>query len=496
MMSSKTPMFASMRHLSGSAPRRVRQQLEAQRTALRPRGMSELNAVLERFVDPGVLAPTGQGQCSRQRVFDVATTTQAFLWQALHAQAPCRDAVLQVQASRLAAGQPLCDARTSAYCQARARLPLERLQQLSAALCAKMERLARLGEHWQGREVKVLDGTGLRTEDTASNATAYGYPPGQQPGCGFPVLRLAALFSLSSGAWLGHAVGRTTAHDIGVGLPLVRAHLHKGELLLADRAFSAWWLIALAQEQGADVLVRLHQARCADMRQGTRLGREDRLQVWPKPPRPRRCPLTAEEYAALPQTLSVRVLRLHLEGRGQRTTQVMLATTLRDARTESKEHLAELFARRWQIELNFDDLKTTLGMEHLACKSPALVERSLQVFAGAYNLIRALMLESAVAVGVPLTRLSFKGSGRALALWSVNLRSPRASPRQRTELWDTLLAVVAADLLPLRPDRHEPRAVKRRPKNHPLLTKPRHQFQDIPHRSRYSKKQQNITPLT
>jgi hypothetical protein len=489
-------MFASMRQLSGSAPRSVRRQLEAQRSALRSRGMNELSSVLDRFVDPAILAPTGQGECSRQRIFDLATTTQAFLWQALHAQAPCRDAVLQIQAARMASGQSLCDARTSAYCQARARLPLERLQQLSAALCGKMERLALLTDHWQGREVKVLDGTGLRTEDTPANAGAYGYPPGQQPGCGFPVLRLAAMFSLSSGAWLGHAIGRTTDHDIGVGLPLVRAHLHKGDVLVADRGFCAWWLIALAQQQGADVLLRLHQSRRVDMRQGINLGREDRLQIWPKPPRRPRCPLTVEQYAALPESLSVRVLRLRLENKGQRTRQVMLVTTLCDPRTGSKQSLAELFARRWQIEVNFDDLKTTLGMEHLACKSPALVERTLQVYASAYNLIRALMLESAVAVGVPLGRLSFKGSGRALALWSANLRSPRAGPRHRAELWDTLLAVVAADLLPWRPDRHEPRAVKRRPKNHPLLTKPRHEFQTIPHRNRYSKKSKNKRSLS
>jgi hypothetical protein len=495
-MPSKTPMFALMRPLKGSAPRSVRRQLEVQRAALRQQGMSELNAVLERFVEPGILAPADEGQCSRRRVFDMATTTQAFLWQALHSQAPCRDAVLQVQATRLAAGQPLCDTRTSAYCQARARLPLERLQQLSAALCGKMDRLARLSDHWQGREVKVLDGTGLRTEDTAANATAYGYPPGQQPGCGFPVLRLAAMFSLSSGAWLGHAVGRTSDHDIGVGLPLVRAHLHKGEVLVADRGFCAWWLMALAQEQGADVLLRLHQSRRADMRQGRSLGREDRLQIWPKPPRPARCPLSVEQYAALPESLSVRVLRLRLESKGQRTTQVMLATTLCDPRTDSKQSLSELFARRWQIELNFDDLKTTLGMEHLACKSPAMVERTLQVYASAYNLIRALMLESAVAVGVPLGRLSFKGSSRALALWSANLRSPRAGPRHRTQLWDTLLAVVATDLLPWRPNRHEPRAVKRRPKNHPLLTKPRHEYQTIAHRNRYSNKSKNKASLT
>jgi hypothetical protein len=495
-MPSETPMFASMRKLNGSAPHSLRQQLEARRAALGQRGMSELNALLGRFVEPELLAPATQGPCSRNRVFDLATTTQAFLWQALHAQAPCRDAVLQVQAARQAAGQPLCDARTSAYCQARARLPLERLEALNAALGFKMERLARLADHWQGREVKVLDGTGLRTEDTPANAAAYGYPPGAKPGCSFPVLRLAAMFSLSSGAWLGHALGRTCAHETGLSLPLVRAHLHQGDVLLADRAFAAWWLMALAQEQGADTLMRLHQTRSTDLRAGRALGHEDRLQVWPKPPRPARCPLSPEQYDALPESLNVRVLRVRLERKGQRTTGVMLATTLADAAAHPKQTLAALAARRWQVELNFDDLKTTLGMEELRAKSPALVERTLLVYACAYNLIRALMLESAVAVGVPLGRLSFKGSGRALALWTANLRGGRTSTRRTTQLWETLLGVVAADLLPERPGRHEPRAVKRRPKNHPLLTKPRHQFKPTPHPHRYSKKIKSTTPLS
>jgi hypothetical protein len=174
----------------------------------------------------------------------------------------------------------------------------------------------------------------------------------------------------------------------------------------------------------------------------------------------------------------------------------MLATTLADAAAHPKQTLAALAARRWQVELNFDDLKTTLGMEDLRAKSPALVERTLLVYACAYNLIRALMLESAVAVGVPLGRLSFKGSGRALALWTANLRGGRTSTRRTTQLWETLLGVVAADLLPERPGRHEPRAVKRRPKNHPLLTKPRHQFKPTPHPHRYSKKIKSTTPLS
>jgi hypothetical protein len=481
-MLNTTPMFEPMRKLCGRAGGGMRKALETERTQLAGQGMEGMNALLADWIEPELLRPQKKGAGSRRRVFDLATTFQAFLWQALHAQAPCRDAVRQVQAARLASKEPMPDGATGAYCQARARLPVKRLKQIHDAMSARMARLCRREDRWLGREVKVIDGTGFRVEDTDANARSFGYPSGQAPGCGFPIVKLAGLFSLSSGAWLAHQTAKAATHDMALSAWMLEDQWQPGDVLLGDRGYCAYWLLALAVERGADAVLRLHQARSSDLRRGERLGEDDRLQVWTKPQRPPRCFLSEQEYASLPEQLCIRVVRLRLARNGQRTREVMLATTLDDPTEVSRGALAELYARRWQVELNFDDLKTTLGMEHLACKSPAMIERAVWVFACAYNLVRALMLEAAVRSAVPPWRLSFKGSGGALANWLGATRG-RTSQRRAQDLWESLLEIVAQDLVPLRPNRNEPRVVKRRPKSYQLLTRPRHKMKTSPHRN-------------
>lgn len=475
-------MFEQMRKLNGRRPRSLRFELERERERLSRTGMAGMSALLADWIKPELLQPTQRGDGSRQRVFDLATTFQAFLWQELQGQAPCRDAVREVQAVRLASGQVLPGSATSAFCQARARLPIARLDEIDQALEQRMTSMTRSEDLWLGREVKVMDGTGIRVEDTVANAKEYGYPGGQKPGCGFPVLKLAGLFSLSSGGWLSHAVGTSRTHDMALSAALLNGYCEEGDVILGDRGYCAYWLMALLLNRGADAVLRLHQARSRDLRLGERLGPEDRLQVWRKPQRPPQCTLSKEEYDALPDELSVRIVRLRLERRGQRTREVVLATTLVDPMSVSRSALGELYLRRWQVELNFDDIKTTLGMEHLACKSPAMIQRALRVFACAYNLIRGLMLEAAVRCGVQLWRLSFKGSAGALTAWLGGVRG-HTSRRRAQSLWEALLEIVAEDLIPHRPDRHEPRVVKRRPKSYQLLTKPRHQMKTSPHRN-------------
>jgi Transposase DDE domain len=469
-MPNQTPMFEPMRKLCGRAAGGVKSALEKQRARLAEQGMAGMNALLGDWIEPELLRPQKKGAGSRRRVFDLATTFQAFLWQALHAQASCRDAVREVQGARLANNQPMPDSSTGGYCQ------------IHRAMIERMARLARPEDRWLGREVKVIDGTGLRVEDTNANARRFGYPGGQAPGCGFPIVKLAGLFSLSSGAWLAHETAKAMTHDMAMSASLLGEQWQPGDVLLGDRGYCAYWLLALAVERGADAVLRLHQARSSDMRRGERLGEGDRLQVWSKPQRPPRCFLSEEEYASLPDQLCIRVVSMRLEKRGQRTREVMLATTLDNPTEVPRAALAELYMRRWQIELNFDDLKTTLAMEHLACKSPAMIERSVWVFSCAYNLVRALMLEAAVRSGVTTWRLSFKGSGGALANWLGGMRG-RTSQRRAQALWESLLEIVAQDIVPLRPHRHEPRVVKRRPKSYQLLTRPRHQMKTSPHRN-------------
>ena len=483
-MTAKTPMFPGWNALAGRASKSVLTRALEQRGQLAGRGLAGMAALLDGWLDPALLSPSAAGTGSRSRIFDTATTFHAFLWQLLDGQAACREAVRQVQLARAAGRRTAVPvSSTSAYCQARARLETPLAERAAAAIARRMQARALPEDRWRGREVKLIDATGVRMDDFADSRAVFGAPAGQKPGCGFPVMKLCALFSLTTGAWLAHECGRTYDHDLHTAVPLLQNHLHRGDGLAGDRAYRAWWVMALAVKQGADCVLRLHQTRRADFRRGRSLGKGDRLMTWPKPRRSAYCPLTPEQYDALPATLEVRMVRSTGSVPGERTREMVLVTTLRDAICYPPTALAELFRRRWQIELNFDDIKTSLGMNHLACQSAEMALRMVTMYQCAYNLIRALMQQSAGASGQNLYRLSFKGTATLLSStqqWLSGGRRPR--PANLRALLETL---IAGDPVPLRPGRNEPRAIKRRPSPYPLLTAPRHEMRTIPHQKRY-----------
>lgn len=477
-------MFESMRKLSGRRRGGLKKALEAKRKELSRYGMTEMNAMLGQWVDPELFRAESKGCFSRRRLFDFGTTFQAFLWQVLQGQASCREAVRQVQTSRFASSDKIPETSTVAYCQARSRLPMKRLQEINSAVQKKINRITRQEDRWMGREVKILDGTAVTMDDTPKNAAAYAYGSGQAPGCGFPIMHLVGIFSLSSGAWLGYNSEGSKRHDLALSVDLVGKHVEAGDVVLGDRGFCAYWMLALLKAKGADGLMRLHQSRPTDFRQGKSLGKEQRLVTWSKPKRPANCPLSKEEYDKLPDELSVRILRTRSSVKGYRTREMVLVTTLCDSAAIPGESLAELYGRRWQIELNFDDLKTTLEMDHLNCKSPGMVERAMAIYCCAYNLIRAVMLEAAARSQVPLRRLSFKGSAEAF-LRALS-GSPQGGSGKRTrQFWEFVIELVAEDLLPARPGRREPRAIKTRPKRFQRLTAHRSTFMEVQHRSKY-----------
>jgi hypothetical protein len=306
----------------------------------------------------------------------------------------------------------------------------------------------------------------------------------QQPGCGFPLLKIVGVFSLASGALLGYAKGNKHSAELPL-LFRLRSLFQKGDLLLADRGFCSYVVMALLEMLGVACLFRLHHARPNDLREGIRLGKKDRLVVWRKPQqKPRYLPKAL--WRRVPEELTVRVLRVKLEIPGFRTQTVTLATTLSDAEAYPAEELAGLYLRRWRIELWWRHLKTSMGMEVLRCKTPAMLHKELEMYLMGYNLIRCLMAEAAALHGQPLEQLSFKGSVDAVRQYSPLIAQARSVKKQRRLVKD-LLRVLALDLVPQRPGRQEPRVVKRRPKPYPLLNKPRRSFREISHRSRYRK---------
>jgi hypothetical protein len=430
---------------------------------------------------PGLLAQADEGSNSRERIYSVRRTFFGFLAQVLNPDCPCREMVRQIQAlcalhhgARVAAG-------TGAYCQARKRLPLDTLQRLRVAVAAATEAPAPL---WHGLQVKLIDGTSVSAPDTRKNQRAYPQPGGQKPGCGFPLLKLVGIFSLSTGALLHYARGNKHQHELRLLQGLLDAFKAR-DLVVADRGFSSYGLLALLGLRGVHAVFRLHQARPADLRRGQRLSQNDRRVRWQKPAeKPAWLPVSL--WKTLSGQLEVRVLRFNLCRKGYRPESVTLVTTLVEARTYPARDIAQLYARRWQIELWFRDLKTSMGMEVLRCQSPALLHKELEMFFIAYNLIRLLLVQAGASYQVPVERLSFKGTVDALRQFGMAMAQAR-SAKKRQQLRAHLLEVIAGDPVPERPGRREPRALKRRPKPYQLLNRPRHQMQELQHRSKYRK---------
>jgi hypothetical protein len=407
-------------------------------------------------------------------------TFWAFLGQVLSPGSACRAAVRQAQAMARWERRPVPPEDTSAYCQARLRLPLERLHEMIQRVAGVLEQRVPASARWCGRVVKVADGSSVTALDTPANQQAFPQTADQKSGCGFPLVRLVVLFSLASGALLGFDTGPYLQSELALSAGLW-ALLKPGDVLLADRNFSSYRVLASIVARQADAVCRLHASRNADLRQGRRRGSLDREVVWTRPPAvPPGMSLRA--WLALPATLTVRLVRFSVEEKGFRTRTAALVTTLLDAQTYPASALAALYRRRWQVELSLRQIKTALAMEHLAVRTPKMIARSLAMHLLAYQLIRGLMQEAALTWDVPLERISFQGAMDAAQHFSEALLRARTR-RQRGQLLAQLLRVLAADGVPERPGRREPRALKRRPKRFPRLNCTRALFVEPPRRA-------------
>ena len=448
---------------------------------LRQQSLCHLELLLAPLLPPGLLSQADEGPNSRERVYSLRRTFFGFLYQVLNPDCPCREIVRQVQALFALHDQGRVDEGNSAYCQARKRLPLDTLCRLRVAVAAAGEKAAQL---WHDLRPKLIDGTTVGLPDTKKNQRAYPQSRSQNPGCGFPLLGLVGVFSLATGVLLDYAKGNQHQSELRL-LKRLLDQFKPGDLAVADRGFCSYVLLALLLSRKVLSVFRLHQARPADLRKGKRLGKNDRLFTWHKPKqRPRWLP--SSWWKTIPRELTVRVIRFTLCRRGYRPKSVMLVTTLLDPQKYPAQDIAQLYARRWKVELWFRDIKTSMGMEVLRCKSPQMVHKELEMFFIAYNLIRCLIVLAGSINNVTLDRMSFKGTVDAVRQFSLAIAQAR-SKRKQNQLIVELLEVIARDQVPDRPDRREPRAVKRRPKSFPLLTKPRDQFHEIAHRNRYWK---------
>jgi len=277
---------------------------------------------------------------------------------------------------------------------------------------------------------------------------------------------------LAVGTVLDAAIGKYEGKQTGENSLFRTLHdvLQEDDVVLADRYFSGWFDLALLKERGVHSLVRKHQLRATDFRTGRRLGPNDHLVCWSKPARPKW--MSKEQYDLLPDSLTLREVRVHVQQKGFRTRTLVVVTTLLDPEKYAAHQIADLYRRRWQAELNLRSLKIVLQMDHLRCQTPHRVRNEFYMHLVGYNLIRRLMAVAAFAAGVEPWTVSFKG-----ALQTINNLLPILSTRVSTDEWcQALLEAIATHVVENRPHRFEPRVKKRRPKKYKFMREPRENY--------------------
>ena len=398
-------------------------------------------------------------------------TTWAFLWQVLNPDRSCRAAVKRIAVWLGSQGKKLANDKDDPYIKARQRLPETVPIRLMKRIGRRCHERAEDNWRWCGRTVKVVDGSTVSMPDTAANQAAYPQSRSQAPGLGFPLARLVVVFCLATGVVLESAIGPARGKKTGENT-LFRSLwdcLEPGDVILADRCYCSYFDIAMLRGRGVDVVFRLHQQRGSDFRCGRRLGHEDQIVSWTRPPRP--AWMDEATYEQIPEILEVRQIRVRVETRGFRTRVLELVTTLLDAEIYTKAKIAVLYRQRWHAELDLRSIKVVLGMDVLRCKTPEMVRKEIGMTLTGYNVVRALMVQAAKEHRREPRQLSFKGALQSLLGFAEKLRE--SSAKKRDWLWEIILEGVANDEVGNRPDRVEPRARKRRPKPYPLLMRPR-----------------------
>ena len=396
----------------------------------------------------------------RERLYPPTETLSMFMMQALSEDGSCQKAVNSWATQRVAEGLGVRSVNTGAYCKARQRLPVQMIRELARHTAKLLSARALSGWRWRDRCVKLVDGTGILMPDTQANQACYPQPRSQASGVGSPLARLVGVICLSTGALMDAAMGPHAGKNTSeLGLLRTLGNVFsRGDVMLADALYCNYFMIAALISTGVDVLFAQNGSRITDFRRGKRLGVRDHRVSWPKP-KARPEWISREEYAALPEELTLREVKV-----GKK----ILVTSFLSPRQVSKAELGRLFRQRWHIELDLRAIKTTLQMAELSCNTPQMNEKEVWVHFLAYNLIRLLMAEAAQKAAVHPRALSFK---HTVQLWSEWIA--RRLCDHPDACIEPLFTLIGQLRVGNRPGRIEPRARKRRPKPYPWLKVPR-----------------------
>ena len=406
------------------------------------------------------------------RIYDSATTVWLFLAQVISTQHNCITAVTKLIADRIRRGLKPCSAQTGAYCIARNQLDEDAMHRLLTQTGTTIESHAPKSWLWRGHRVVVVDGTTITMPDTPENQLEYPQPRSQKPGCGFPMMRVVVAFALATGVVLEVAMGKCRgkkSHEISL-FREIDAIITPKDIVLADCAYAGWFEMARMMHREAGFVFHKHQRRKAEFGSGRRLGHEDQLIDLAKPPQPEW--MTLEEYQAYPESITIREFAITVEIPGFRTDRIVVHTSLVDPKTYSKAEIALLYRRRWEAELNLRSLKSVMQMDHLRCKTPPRVRNELRTHLLGYNLIRQVMAESALFGGLSPWQLSFTGTMTTL---NELLGIVFGLGAVAAICW-LIYRCCLSHRVGNRPNRSEPRVVKKRPKQHKFMQQPRQNY--------------------
>ncbi len=398
----------------------------------------------------------------RERLYPPIETLSMFLAQSLSADGSCRQVVNDAMVRRIINGLEPGKTDTGGYCKARIRLPLPMVSTLACQIGQIIAEGAPCWWHWQGRPVRLVDGTTVTLADTEENQSKYPQSSSQKKGLGFPACRMVALLCLGSGALLNAATGpcEGKGSDEQSLLRTMLDTLEGNDILLGDAFYATYFLLCELVRRGVDGLFEQYGARkrSTDFGKGEKLGVRDHIIVLAKP---KKKPdwMSQTEYDQAPATLKVR----EFKAGGK-----IMVTTFLCPKEAPKAMLKVLYRSRWNVELDLRNIKTTLGLETLRCKTPEMAIKELWVYLLAYNLIRLLMAQAALLADQIPRQLSFK---HTIQLW--NAWRQQGGATHDAVAVNALLVLIAEPRVGLRPGRVEPRALKRRQKSYPLLTKPR-----------------------
>jgi len=483
-MKNKNPLLPGFHLQTLHRTPRTQQQMLADKIAeIKQKTFAQIGACFAKYIPEKYLLPEEDGSMSRNRIFSKENTFWAFFSQVLDSDGGCKEVVRKFQAYLSLKADIIISSSTGAYCKARQNLHIDGIKEIfqhTANIKPKSSHTS-----IENRRVIVIDGTSASMPDSEENCMEWPLKSNIKPGCGFPVINICALFLLETGVLLSYKDGDKHSSEI----TMFREQwdiFKKNDIALADKGFCNYFDIAKLKDKHVDSVMVLKNRKPVKAKDAVKvLGKNDLLVEWKKPAWNKRSAYSKEEWKSLPETLILRQIKVTVLVPGFRTQEYYIITTLHDAIVYTPEALAALYFKRWDVELFFRDIKTTMGMDVLRCKTPDMIRKEILMHFIAYNCIRHIMCDAAKEADIKVRRISFKGTLQALRQWEPYLVQSEGKRGEKSRLLARLYKAITEDLLLDRPDRSEPRCKKRRPKNYQLLNKPRAEIKEIKHRSRY-----------